>query len=363
MVRRAWAEERRGGGSPTWVRRLRAACGPRYGPRAVASERLLSALEAGFGLRPVVERDLGGAYNLNLLVRSRSGRQVVRVHRPWVSLERVMALQQTRERLAAAGLPVARPLAAPLRFEGRVVEVEEFIAHDRVVDAWSRAESAFALLGRLHDALRRLTPSPLLLPAVSHAGGPFYVLAWLGRMERALLHAPDDQEVRMGRAACRETRRLLGRFAAWWRQHVAWLPRQPIHGDFGWADVVFREGAVAAVLDFDFLARRERAFELARSLWTLLRRLAPGVPPARYPWGRLRRLLAAYDASTERPLQSVELAALPYELARMPLTWVAEAALIGDALGTLRRAVVELRASRWLLDHTSTVVAELLPAG
>jgi len=349
---------------PAWLRRLLAACGGRYGPRAVASAGLLGAVEADFGLRQLmVERDLGGAYNLNLLVRTRSGRRVVRVHRPWASLDRVALLQRTRLRLAAAGLPVARPLAAPRRLAGRVVEVEEFVGHDRLADDWVRAESAFALLGRLHDVLRRAAPSPLPLPAVSHAGGPFYVLAWLERLEHALTPAPGDGEMVRERAACRETRHLLGRFAIWWRQHAAWLPRQPIHGDFGWANVLFREGRVAAVLDFDFLAPRERAFELARSLWTLLRRLAPGIPPVRYPWERLRRLLAAYDAATERPLQPAELAALPYELARVPLTWVAEAALTGDAVGTLHRASAELPASRWLLDHAAAVTAELLPAG
>ncbi|HLH68616.1 MAG TPA: hypothetical protein VKY90_06205 [Candidatus Dormibacteraeota bacterium] len=349
---------------PAWLQRLRDACGTRYGPRAVANDRLLTAVEAAFGLdQLVVERDLGGTYNLNLLIRSRSGHHVLRVHRPWSSVARVAALQETRSRLAAVGLPVARPVGVPLRVQGRVVEVEEFVVHDRVADTWDRAEIAFALLGRLHDALRRVTPAPLLLPAVSHAGGPFYILAWLERLEWALSHLPSRPEAALGRAACRETGCLLKRLTAWWRRHVAWLPRQPIHGDFGCADVTFRREKIAAVLDFDFLAPRERAFDLARSLWTFLRRLAPGVPPARYPWGRLRRLLAAYDAATERPLQQAELAALPHELARVPLTWVAEVALTGDAIGTLRRASAELSASRWLLDHASAVTAELFPAG
>jgi hypothetical protein len=117
------------------------------------------------------------------------------------------------------------------------------------------------------------------------------------------------------------------------------------------------------VLDFDFLAPRERVFDLARSLWTLLRRLAPGTLPAHYPWRRLRRLLAAYDAASEQPLQREELAALPHELARVPLTWVAEVALTGDGVGILHRASAELSASRWLLDHAPAVTTELSPNG
>jgi Ser/Thr protein kinase RdoA (MazF antagonist) len=87
-------------------------------------------LRAHWGVRPAgTASDLGGSDNLNLLVTDGTSLQVARVHRPFVTGERVAALQAVRHHLARHGIPCAE--AVPTiggrgwePFQGQVVEVD-----------------------------------------------------------------------------------------------------------------------------------------------------------------------------------------------------------------------------------------------
>jgi Ser/Thr protein kinase RdoA (MazF antagonist) len=106
----------------------------------------------------------------------------------------------------------------------------------------------------------------------------------------------------------------------------AGLPRQLVHGDFWDNNVLFRHGRPVLLADFDFMGERARIDDLARTLWCARVDLgAEGGPAAER--GRLRRLVAGYDAGLDLPLSAGERAALPVAMARQPLSslggWVA----------------------------------------
>jgi Ser/Thr protein kinase RdoA (MazF antagonist) len=123
--------------------------GGRRGPRARPGPGLRRALQGHWGL--------GGF----ALVGDADRRQVVRVHRPYVTPERLGAIHQARRALLDGGVPCALPIVTRqgegwVTFAGRLVEVEAYVDHDAVMDSWQRLEVGMALLAQVHNLLRDL---------------------------------------------------------------------------------------------------------------------------------------------------------------------------------------------------------------
>jgi homoserine kinase type II len=328
------------------------------GPRAGPDDALLDEAAAAFGLGPIqAARDLGGTYNLNLRLYTVGGQFVLRVHRPWVTAERVAVLQAAKHRLAAAGFPVSVPLATTegepaLRWGNRLVEVEPFVAHDNVADSWDRYPPAFAVLGRLHDGLTAaVDPRTFVPPRVSNYGSPTSLLAWVGQTEARIRANPPGNATGRALQVCATANEVLGKLADWWPRAAPGLPVQPIHGDYGGGNVLFRRGRVAAVVDFDFLAMRERVYDLAYCLYWMLVRLAGTELPADLPWEATRGMLDAYDAAAQHRLTRLERQAIPYEIARVPLYWVGEAQFLPDPALTVARLADSVKFARWTFAH------------
>src|SRR5690348_6281401 len=111
--------------------------------RGEASPGLFAALRERYGIRGEGATDLGGSSNLNLRLSDGRRRYVVRVYRPWVTAARLADLQRVRRRLACGGVPCAQPLRALdggswVVVDGRLVEVEPYVAHDAKMDSWLR---------------------------------------------------------------------------------------------------------------------------------------------------------------------------------------------------------------------------------
>ena len=131
-----------------------AAAGQR-GTRAIASADLEGFLRTHWGVRPAAAPDLGGSVNLNLLVTDGRSPRVARVYRPFVTGQRVAALQAVRRHLASHGVPCAGPIPALdgrgwETFHGRVVEVEPFVAAPAAMHTLARVRTGLAVLGRIH---------------------------------------------------------------------------------------------------------------------------------------------------------------------------------------------------------------------
>jgi homoserine kinase type II len=303
--------------------------GGRRGRRALPSARVVTALQEHYGINSAWSKDLGGSSNLNLLVAAGSDRYIVRVYRPYVSAARLADIQLIRRALGRGGVPCApvvptRDGRAWVSIDGRLLEVERFVAHDATMDSWDRLEAGLPLLGRIHALLR-----PVM---VSAAGRTPLFANYVEPAEASAATARGTTRIRGWQPTPAEERlaSMAGELAelvtVGERDLVKGLPRQLVHGDFWDNNVLFRDGRVALVADFDFMGERTRIDDLALTLYFADATFghAEGDERRRI---RLRRLVEAYAGGIDQPLTALERAALPWAMARQPLWgiggWVA----------------------------------------
>lgn len=303
------------------------------GPQWVLSRRDIAAVAAAYGLT-LLRADLplpSGAVNGVARLATDAGEVVVRVHRPWTTAARLAAVHAVCTGLRENGLPLPRILTArdgttATRLADRMVEVVEYVPHTHTADNWGRGGAAFAMLARLHAALDTLPPG-LVPPPYSSYATPAEALAMLDETEAAFAALAARPQYAKAAAVRGSARALLLPLAAARRGYEAELPRGLAHGDYGGDNVLFDGDRVVALLDFDFLGERERLADLAYALYWALERYGFAFParPSDVALAHAAGLLAQYERHTARPLTPTERAALPLELARVPLYWVAEA--------------------------------------
>ncbi len=207
------------------------------------------------------------------------------------------------------------------------------------MDTWEALETCLPMLARMHDILRdtdvgEAARHPLFANYIESGKvlpwthcGTRRIRAWNpSPLELALADEADELAQRISSAAFTQPDDL---------------PKQLVHGDFWDNNVFLQAGEVVLVADFDFMGKRHRIDDLALTLYfTCMEFFEARVSDNQLV--RLRRLLDAYDRGSERPLTSVERAALPLAIARQPLWslggWVAllddEGAARAHAAGT-----------------------------
>jgi Ser/Thr protein kinase RdoA (MazF antagonist) len=291
-------------------------------PNAHPSPSLLEHVRETYAVGGVeLTMDLGGSRNHNLLVTTGSGMLVIRAYRTGISLDRLLSLQSVRRALSARGVPTAATLRTRSgelwsRHEGQVVEVEEYIEHSGRMDTWDRLDVGLPMLGRTHNLLRTLSPSPASKksPIVNYPTAA-EVQEWTPRaLKRIEPWALRPEQLRLVQSAESLAQRLheaedpfRGR-----------LPVQLVHGNFWGSSVLFRSGKVVLVTDFEFMAERPRIEDLALTLYFASSTLAKD-PSTDRNLRRFRTLVDAYDAQLEERLTTAERHALPLAIARAPL--------------------------------------------
>ncbi|HEX8972906.1 phosphotransferase enzyme family protein [Oryzihumus sp.] len=290
------------------------------------SPALVESVVAAYSLpRPVHWVDLGGLWTTNLRFDFPDGSALaVRAHRAATRPQRLHAIQSAKEVARGHGLPVPATVPTPdgrgctALADGTLVEVEAHIDWDTPMRSFPFLHKGFAVLARLHDALRTLGPA-VPVDAPPHATyldpdrvvdevcrGAARVRAW---GEPRLAALADDVQ--------RHCEAIAGREERLRHDQV----RQLVHGDFWDNNVVFRGPHLAGVLDFDFLGERDRIEELALTLWFYL--LEPGnTPPGDAQVGQVRELVNTYDRASSLKLSDAERERLPLALARQP-AWIA----------------------------------------
>jgi len=287
-------------------------------PRPSLTPELLSFIEAQYGLSAnEPPRDLGGSFNLNVLVDG----YVVRAYGPWVSTMRVAAMQRVRETLRMRGIliPNLRPGldgATWFAFGDCVVEAEQYV-DGGFMDSLARLRVGMQALGRLHTLMADLdieVPPPIAnyLPAKDALDATLDAVAVVRAWD------PTPEEVRYAEVA-EALARILPAMD---------LPHQLVHGDYKDTNVLFQGSKLVGVLDFDFMGFRPRIDDLALPLHNIVER---GVRI-----DDVRTLVDAYDAGCAVPLSALERRALPFAMARMPLAYLQYLVLPGDAAYVLR---------------------------
>ena len=293
---------------------------------------LLHVLRAQYGLRwdgePV---DLGGSNNLNLHLPGTDGGWVARIYCPSTSPARLRAIQLARSVLVAAGLPFAETVAARagqqwVAFDGRVVEVERYVAGDNM-DTGAGLLHGMRVLGQIHDVLARVDA-----PSAAR-GAPFpnhveanRALAWT-RQGTATIRADNPSSDDLHAAHVADS--LATELADVELELAGNLPRQLVHGDFWDNNVLFRDGEIVLLLDLDFMGERPRIDDLALTLYYANSTFGDGYnTPDRV--ATLGELVDHYNRGLARELTAPERAALPYAVARTVLCFVGMLAFIQE---------------------------------
>ncbi len=83
-------------------------------PQWVGSEEDIAAIAEGFDLTllPSTAVPLGGAVNGVVRVMSDAGEVVLRVHRPWTTVDRLEGVHRVQDHLRSRGLPFPEMLVA-----------------------------------------------------------------------------------------------------------------------------------------------------------------------------------------------------------------------------------------------------------
>ena len=332
------------------------AAGGQRGTRAIVSPDLEEFLRAHWGVRPAGPvPDLGGSANLNLLVTDGRSLRVARVYRPFVTGQRVAALQAVRRHLARHGIPCAEPIPGTSgrgreTFQGRAVEVEPYVAARAAMNTLPRVRTGLTVLGRIHALLQafpadQAAAAPRFTNYVAADGLAEAVAAGTRRI-RAWQPAPD--EARLADLADQLATTLAGQEQA----DSAPLPRQLVHGDFWDNNILLRHQQVALVTDFDFLGERPRTDDLALTLYYTSVDITD---ITRHP-AQLTGLVGAYEAGLGTRLSQHERAAIPLAMARQPLWSIAVWVALLDNQDTARRHLAATAPElNWALQLTSRI--------
>lgn len=334
------------------------------GPRAAISPALLQDVRDAWGLGTIADLaglgDVGGTYNLNVRLQTDRGDVVMRVYRPWVQPERLLAVQSLRESLWQDGVPVITPLLRPdgttmLGWGDRLIEVEPWVSSDGGADSWARYQAAAIQLGSLHVALGQVRlPIPFVGAPVSNVLSEWTFADWLERTRRAVTNAPADLQRFAALHAIDEAERL--------RQRIAVPPRpvpimQLTHGDFAHDNVRYFGPAPVAILDFDFADYRDRLTDVAYLAYWMFEHLQWDTPAAARDWGQVRQLIAGFGSTARHPLTPDEIRALPLFMATIPLNWMAEPWLMNDPVAAIGLVAPQLATSTWLVANQGDLAA------
>jgi homoserine kinase type II len=245
-----------------------------------------------------------------LLKRRAPGRDDVR---------RVAYAHALQRRLAEQDYPVARLVptrggSTLVERKARVYELFEFIEGERDDRSPAAAGEAGRRLGELHrhledrtDADAPTSPSfhdaPGLesairqIPSVIAAADPDHRAGDLERRCAFLIAAYRDAARRVEAEGYRD-----------------W-PRTTLHGDWHPGNLLYRDGTVVGVLDFDSARLETRAADVANAALQFSLRTTDGDPaewPHRLDVERIRALVRGYDETAREPLRHEERNALPW---------------------------------------------------
>jgi Ser/Thr protein kinase RdoA (MazF antagonist) len=308
-----------------------------------------------------------GAVNGVALIHSQEGSWVLRVHRPWTTPARLSGVHAALEalRIDAHPVPRVRETTTGTTFTtlaDRLVEVVEYIPSDATANTWERTSCACAVLGKLHSTLAQLPPGFLPPPAYSTYATP-------ETLRRMIQETNDDfathsrQPMYQRATLIREqVHSLIETLTNMRQRYETRLLPGYAHGDFGGDNVLIAGGSIVAILDFDFMAYSERIFDLAYVLYWALYRFCERQDRAiisRKCISKASSALADYNRHAPLPLNAEEGRALPWEMARIPLFWIAEAGYLGTsaedgaAIEQTLRFAEHVTIARQLIDNAA----------
>jgi len=295
--------------------------------------------------------DLGGTMSLNLELDPAG--LVLRIHQPFVSRERLLAVHAVRRRISQSGLLVPSAVngtkSTVFRCGNRWAELEEFIPHERLKPTPDSFIHLFGAMGSLHHVLAFID-LPLPGPLVAAYASPATLRRRLTVTELAV---QDDTEAAL---IARRLRTLINRLRSRWIP-ASRLPTQLVHGDIRLNNIGVNPYGRTVYLDFGFLASRPRIHELAYSLVFMLLALGGSEESDRTAWQMVPQLIEAYEDTAKTTITTVEKKALIPYMAAVPVYHAVHDGFKDDpakSVQLLHSRQSFLRLSEWLLTHADS---------
>jgi len=292
----------------------------RFAPAEAAEVLRRTAVARSSAFDRIVEFNRGSSRSPKLLVESNGRKWLLKRRAPINSaIDRVRFCHDFQRLLAEAKIPITPPLpfedgSTALVREGRVYEYFDFIAGDRYRRTVEEALSAGEALGNLVLASASMTPIGDSVHGTFHGSGIVFGAVRLAG--ESILRVEPEADAAAVRASVDALRRLY-RAAAdrGVRSGFAATAVHPIHGDYHPGNLLFRGGAVAAIVDFDAARVEPRAVELANAILQLGSPRLSGNEVDAWPVGLDPLLVGAVVAGWHRAglrLETQEREAIPW---------------------------------------------------
>jgi Ser/Thr protein kinase RdoA (MazF antagonist) len=298
--------------------------------------------------------DLGGVMSLNVHLHDLGS--VLRIHQPFVSRSRLLALQRVREQLIQQGMHLPKPLhwlgQSVFHFRNRWAELDDYIAHQKLPHTTPSYVWLFQQMGIVHGALQKIdfdVPRPL----VAAYAPPRSLRRWL--MVTAASVEGDADAVE----AMRLLKWLVRQAEKVWIPANT-LPAQLVHGDVRLSNVCQTSAGGVVYFDLGFLALRPRIHELAYALVLMLISQGAHFALDAFDWSILSALVDAYEGCAPSCLSPAERRALVSYMATVPLYAAALDGFTEAPAAKLRSRLPALEMSRWLLANANWLTTGLM---
>ena len=275
--------------------------------------------------------------------------------------ERVEYIHEVMDALRNNGVPAPEVMRTNkgrgcISWGERIVEVHRYIPHDPGAHRdWKRMDAAAGALADLHRILVECKPSrPPVSPELRNDLSPDHIVTFLEDGEQTMLELAETRpDAREALEIVREAKEAALPLTEGYDKKIGSVPWLTVHGDYHFWNILYRGDEIIGLVDYDFLQERERIFDLAYAMQSIITYLGATHMRELYDYGELawanvQTWVEYYNDSTHLPLTEVERAWMPSELLRIFLVNICTALMGPDPVTAVLGHVFELRLYRWL---------------
>lgn len=249
-----------------------------------------------------------------------------------------------------------------LQLNGRIYELFRYVKGDRYDKSVAQTHDAGRALGALHRLLSDFKPQ--YDPPV----GAYHAMPGIDARLTQIPEMVANAEPNVDNKALKETCIFIQKAYSNAARKVEKLgyrtwPSTVVHGDWHPGNLLFKDGIVVAVLDFDSARLECAAADVANGALQFSMKMSWPDDPNTWPKGldseRIRAILRGYHETAERNLTDEEIAALPWlmieALVMESVVPIAATGSFGRIAGSTFLNMVE-RECRWLISRADKLV-------
>ncbi len=295
------------------------------------------------------------------LLRARHGEEYV---------ERLEFLHATLDTLVKSGFPCPAVVRAKSGkswtvWGDRLVEVHAYVAHDVGNHRdWNRMYAAAGALADLHAVFHKIKSAYIVPPEMRNDIPPKHCWMLLQEVTAAVeLRAQSEEPAREALQICQRIGDMIAPLLRDYERTIGALPWMLVHGDYHFWNLLYRADQIAAVVDYDFMQERERLFDLAYAMQSVVAylqvldgRLAEQGHYDQLQWKAAKTWLDLYESSTHLPLVPKEREMIASEVMRIYLVSGLTLAVQGDPVECLLALREEIGLFQWLGQHPEVFI-------